>query len=151
MATSWAVGSATMLGLTAAALVLGAGVHGSEVWFLFFGVIPLVAVWAYAISMAAHGSRTALVALALYALAGSIAALYLEWRVEAVTSGARLGAALAVATAILGALALWAILDEARIRGGPVHVMTVLALLLPIAPTAYCLWAARLLTALSGA
>ena len=150
MATSWAVGSATMLGLAAAALAIGGERHAATVWYVFFGMIPLVAVWAYAISMGAHGSRTPLAALTVYVTVASLASLYLEWPVKGTTSGAPLGAALGVATALVGALTLWALLDELRRRGGPIRVGTVIALLLPLVPTVYAVWAARLMTAIVG-
>lgn len=150
MGTSWAVGSATMLALAAAAIAIGGGTHASEVWFVAFGIVPLLAVWAYAIAMGAHGSRTALVALAGLATAGVTAAFALEWRATAIHSSAPLGAALAIVTAIVGALTLWAIVDEIRARRGRVHILTVIGLQLPILLTAACLYSAVLLSALSG-
>src|SRR5439155_141998 len=73
VATSWAVGAATTLGLVVAAGFSPAGlglVLGPSL-LLALAVAVALGTWAYAIAMAAHGSKGALVALLPVELGGA--------------------------------------------------------------------------------
>lgn len=134
MATGWAVGAAATMGLSVALLVRADPATVETPALLAF-LLPFVfAGWTYAVSMAAHGSRGALVALAGYAAVGGmgLGALHLAACLPGLACGAPdLG--LRGLTVLVGALSALATLGEAMRRRGPVHGATAAFLLAPLA------------------
>lgn len=136
------------MGLAAGLLLLAAGSdapplgHPALVPFL----APFVlAAWAYAVSMAAHGSRGALVALAGHAAVGGL--LFGGAHLAACAPGLACppqDLAVQALTALVGGITLVATLGEVRRRRGPLHGGTAAFLLAPLALAALLYLAAGL-------
>lgn len=140
MGTGWAVGAAATMGLSVALLLAGGGEPRLPIL-----LVPFVfGAWAYGVSMASHGSRGALAALAGHAalaVAFALARGATCWRTQACGP---LDRGLLVLLALVGALALAATVAEARRRRGPVQWGTAAFLLAPLALTVLAIFARAL-------
>jgi len=131
MGKGWAVGAAASLGLAAAQVALRPQPDlGSPLTILqTIALVGLFVSWAYALAVAAWGSRGAIVALAIHAVA--FGALFQGALL--IAGQPLLVAALAVANLLVGFAAALSLLREARERRGPLQAGTatffVLALL----------------------
>lgn len=136
MATSWAVGAASTLGLAVVVLSSGFLVVGSTAapFALFAGVFAAVAVgaWAYAISMGAHGGKGAVAALLMDAIVAAALGTYALS--TCTTSACRDSPSriFDVALVVVALLSAWACGAELRRRRGVVQWGTVIELALPV-------------------
>lgn len=151
MGTGWAVGSAATLALFAMTGLSMPGIGASMAPTVLYALVAFAALasWAYAIAMAAYGSKGALAALLACALIagglGLVATARCGVGACAADTPHDVAGVLGWPLAAVSLLTVWGVATELRRRRGGVQWLTAVGVVLPL--LAHAAWILRLYVA----